>query len=823
MAERYFAQLTRKNIKTTPARKSAVSSTIQLDRFHKAWHYLLRGHLVQVHREAAPQLSKTDIPVNLRYVVDTLVKEANAQASNASAAGQCLEYMLKHQCLLALVNVSEADFPLGYRGEVIKTFTALVNHLDNRFLIQSAVHRAIIKLNRACAAERSSSVSRYEQETAELLYTICEKIKRLPELLWVFFNERRVLSALVDDGHPATTPVSAQQRYDFPLFSFLLQFVHHTGPPGEFARTAITFVLEMASGPLRDFILEDGNFVVTISATFNALYAELPPRLALLPESNITDVGGTSAAADPSQQLTHLDAYLRYVNFVQQVIACCPSTAITLALLSFIHDVFLHNILLSSLIVKLESDSDMQRVETTVFYIDQTLSVLTSDASVGGPLAKLFIDFLLSDGQSQGSLISRADVLDMEAFVERQMREGDLPSPAAMEAATGGMPMSRSFAELKSLLCRTDMAAGSAASAAYTHERGGSAQGSLPEIQLPEGGIRGAFYRMLRRGLASNWQQLCESPPSSPTAKAQARLTQTSLSLVLSTLHLFETMVQSHWRFALPRIFPNLFEQAFDEHRRQKAQQSGDIGDSSMSLTNLPTELWTLSTYTVRSLSVRSHRRNVERYTALLGGLHALLDPMLGNDAHATSYEAYLQDAEQSIAPAAISVAARRRNSDAGLATVLSPDTLEAPEPRPFDDQEDLMSPLPASTPKPDEFLVILFDLLYRWYTNPPSLNLSLSGLLSALARTSAPQVYSYMYTGDQAPAQQQQLLMDARQPFIYSWLSGMLQRTGEIQAAGRAVADQDRTNMMLLLECAKEIAANLVVQGYTNDTIAFV
>ena len=52
-----------------------------------------------------------------------------------------------------LVRLSEPDRPAGILAEVLRTVSNMVVLLDEEFLIHSAVHKAIIRLLKACTSD----------------------------------------------------------------------------------------------------------------------------------------------------------------------------------------------------------------------------------------------------------------------------------------------------------------------------------------------------------------------------------------------------------------------------------------------------------------------------------------------------------------------------------------------------------------------------------------------------------------------------------------------------------------------------------------------
>ncbi len=55
--------------------------------------------------------------------------------------------------LNALVRLSEADRPFGIQAEVLRMISNLVVMLDERFLVHTGVHKAVIRLLQACMGD----------------------------------------------------------------------------------------------------------------------------------------------------------------------------------------------------------------------------------------------------------------------------------------------------------------------------------------------------------------------------------------------------------------------------------------------------------------------------------------------------------------------------------------------------------------------------------------------------------------------------------------------------------------------------------------------
>lgn len=379
-------------------------------------------------RKANMHVQQTEIPERLRQMVDMLVDEEARQEDNTT--GVCMEYFLKNGVLQYLVNVSEkADYPVGIRGEAIRTIANMVDLLDDRFLVHNAVHKPTIKLLRFCVLdERQSDL--YHEDLVDLMYIICSKIHGFPALLNIFFHDKQWLttpqkakhqqqqqnaraeeaaagqredqqsSAKTDNDQPAKKP-----EYEFLLFTYLLQFVHREGRAGDFARTGLLFLMEMATNQLGDFIL-DSDFATILAAGLGALYSQLPRKLAIKDEEELNgnvasyllgqDLDpraipsgiGVELSSSPGFKY-QLDSFLKLFEFCQDVLNRCPNRSISVRLLQSIRTIFLENILYPSILECSDIDGSSVAV---ISYIDLILQILQQEE-----LADVVVGFLMDD------------------------------------------------------------------------------------------------------------------------------------------------------------------------------------------------------------------------------------------------------------------------------------------------------------------------------------------------------------------------------------------------------------------------------------------
>ncbi|KAI7848251.1 Retinoic acid induced 16-like protein-domain-containing protein [Circinella umbellata] len=343
-------------------------------------------------------VQQTEIPDKLRQMVDMLVDE-EARQEEDSTTGVCMEYFLKNGVLHYLVSVAEkADYPTGMRGETIRTVANMVDLLDDRFLVHNAVHRPTVKLLRFCVLDQQQQ---YHEDLVDLMYIICSKIHGFPALLNIFFHH------------------NTNNHDEFLLFTYLLRFVHREGRSGDYARTGLLFVMEMAAADhLGDFILSS-DFATIMAAGLGALYSQLPRKLVIKDDSLLNKSVSTyllgqdfvrhlyNQNVDESSSSSfryQLDAFLKLLEFCQDVLARCPRTDICKALLQYIRGIFLENILYPSILECSDVDGSSVAV---ISYIDLILQTVEHNT-----LGDMIVGFLIDDDDDSGHSSPTSEVMN---------------------------------------------------------------------------------------------------------------------------------------------------------------------------------------------------------------------------------------------------------------------------------------------------------------------------------------------------------------------------------------------------------------------------
>ncbi|KAF9925474.1 hypothetical protein FBU30_004754 [Linnemannia zychae] len=468
----------KKTIMTAP--KAQPTSAMQVTRFNKCWIVIQNGFSTPERRSLHVQ--QTEIPMRLKNMVDLLVDEESRLDDTTGTTGVCMEYLLKHDVLAKLVNNAEGDEPKGIMGETIRTIAGMINLLDDRFLVHNAVHKPTVKLLRTCASGAEFDSESYHEDLVDLMYILCSKIHGYPELLNIFFHDKlwltvpqrsaakrhqtatsdsssdiaaaqQSLDSNNSEGQESATQESVSSEapnrenssipraisqpksdYEFLLFSYLSRFVHLEGKAGDFARTGLLFLMELATGSLGEYIMELG-FTSFLSAGVGASYSQLPRKLLVRGgPNNINSMVGTLNDRVPPAELinlqranievstspdfqSRLDAFLKLLEFCQDIMMRCPNSEIVAALLVSFKSVFLENILYPSILECSDMDGSSVAV---ISYIDLILQVLEHEA-----LVDLVVGFLMaSDDESSDTKLPTATD---DAFAEIQNPQGTSP------------------------------------------------------------------------------------------------------------------------------------------------------------------------------------------------------------------------------------------------------------------------------------------------------------------------------------------------------------------------------------------------------------
>ncbi|PWA02696.1 hypothetical protein BB558_001157 [Smittium angustum] len=292
-----------------------------------------------------------------------------------------------------------------------------------------------------------------EEDFVELMYIVSSKIHGYPSSLGLFFYDRKWEDS-VNEPSPSLsisdngdTHISNEKlpndklssrrstdikrkppRFQFSLFSNLLLYLHRTGKIGDYARTALLFLLELAyppgTGPknpskqdesikFEKYILDQSEFVSVVSASLVAVYSQLPSRIKLsknrpsivpiseteiavefqqATESSIHSNERKVKSPDPeivSTQSTDfrnkLTLFTQILEFIEDVYYRTPSFKIQASVLRNLQNHFMATVLYPGILESLDSDGSSVAI---MVYLEHILQAIKHHN-----FGKLFMNF----------------------------------------------------------------------------------------------------------------------------------------------------------------------------------------------------------------------------------------------------------------------------------------------------------------------------------------------------------------------------------------------------------------------------------------------
>ncbi|PKY01750.1 hypothetical protein P168DRAFT_274372 [Aspergillus campestris IBT 28561] len=378
----------------------------------------------------APSGDQT-VATHTRNCIDRL-NSVLGDESRGPAPHPCLAYASSSQIFVTVTKLSLSS----YDDTVLRSATVLFNTLidaevdgvvDNRLFA-----RALVDLVRR-ADKRSEDV---ECRLVELLFGVANNIRLQPHILSAWFAPR----SDEEEREPRTSVgaefAGAMRKDDFPLFYLLVEYVHHAGRAGDFARTGLLYLIETASRSkdLERWLIESD--LATLMATgLGALYSQLGGlSFEIRPEERIPHI---VALSDHARQETALPptlgstmaSFMAYLLFWQDTIDHCKSGEVNATLLDHFQVLFLEQLLYPSLLES--SDVEGGSTAAVLTYLYRILDSIEQD-----DLVHRILHFLLaspsgfetkSAQKSVDMSMSRRKSLDvLAAFSEEAAR----PSPS---------------------------------------------------------------------------------------------------------------------------------------------------------------------------------------------------------------------------------------------------------------------------------------------------------------------------------------------------------------------------------------------------------
>ncbi|KOS22481.1 UPF0518 protein [Escovopsis weberi] len=276
----------------------------------------------------------------------------------------CIQYASLKQIYVPIGKIATTSYNEWIIKEAVLFFATLIESEEEAFVENSTFSASLTNLLVRITGVNSARLGLdTESRVVELAFNITTKIRLEPTILPAWFKTQTP-SSQPRHGR-ASSIVSIHEKFagrtkraDFPLFYILMDYIHHEGKVGDFARTGLLYIIEAASHSeaLEQWIVESD--LSTLMATgLGALYSQLsrklvidhlphdlPPILALSdyqhPSSNYEVISSCS----PEFQ-SHLETFLSHLLFWQDVLNHCRSVEVKTTLLEHFQVIFLQQLL----------------------------------------------------------------------------------------------------------------------------------------------------------------------------------------------------------------------------------------------------------------------------------------------------------------------------------------------------------------------------------------------------------------------------------------------------------------------------------------------
>ena len=213
-----------------------------------------------------------------------------------------------------------------------------------------------------------------ESSMLEVVFGVAAKLRLQPKVLSTWFRPETKGSEIFTSENPERGSNARTHKQEFPLFYLLLDYVHHEGKVGDFARTGLLYIIETAtrSEVLERWIVES-DLATLMASGLGALYSQLSRYFSFkLHKSYITELcrklvlsfpkdsvpaivafsevthpqappGAETSASEDFQ--AHLATFLSYLVFWQDILEHCTSNDIKQSLLDHFEYLFLQQLL----------------------------------------------------------------------------------------------------------------------------------------------------------------------------------------------------------------------------------------------------------------------------------------------------------------------------------------------------------------------------------------------------------------------------------------------------------------------------------------------
>ncbi|KAI9890167.1 MAG: hypothetical protein M1814_004449 [Vezdaea aestivalis] len=301
----------------------------------------------------------------------------------------CLAFAASSQIYVNISKIASRSRNDPIIRETVLALGALIDSEEEEFLENDTFSQSLMDFVSKIAGANSLIIAaETESDLVELLFGIAAKIRLQPEILQVWFFRRNLVSRTGQDSPAYNQKFEGTTRKeDFPLFYTLIEYVHHEGRVGDFARLGLLYIIESASNSEDlEIWLVESDLATLMASGLGALYSQLsrklfiehpkddlPAILALSDYVGPKSASGIESSISPDFK-SHLDTFLSYLVFWQDALEYCKSYDVKQTLLDHFQVLFLQQLLYPSLLESSDDDGSAVAVLTYLYKILDTLS-----------------------------------------------------------------------------------------------------------------------------------------------------------------------------------------------------------------------------------------------------------------------------------------------------------------------------------------------------------------------------------------------------------------------------------------------------------------
>ncbi|KAI1390633.1 Retinoic acid induced 16-like protein-domain-containing protein [Hypoxylon trugodes] len=346
------------------------------------------GQLLHIWRNCSNLVRDEDAAENIELRLQGLTNIL-ADESRRPLPHPCISFSATKQIYVPIAKIATTSYNEWIIKEAVLFFATLIESEEEAFVESDAFSASLTNLLvRITGANSIRLGPDTEVKVVELAFNITTKIRLEPHILSVWFKSHPESHASNEKAKDQREKFAGRtQKQDFPLFYLLMDYIHHEGKIGDFARTGLLYIIEAASSSvaLEQWIVESD--LSTLMATgLGALYSQLsrklvidhppenlPPILALSDYQHPTSTFEIVSSCSPDFQL-HLETFLSHLLFWQDVLNHCRSVEVKSTLLEHFQVIFLQQLLYPSLLES--SDVDGGSSVAVLTYLRRILEAL---------------------------------------------------------------------------------------------------------------------------------------------------------------------------------------------------------------------------------------------------------------------------------------------------------------------------------------------------------------------------------------------------------------------------------------------------------------